>query len=300
MGGSVDDDDIENALAGIGSDWEPLDWLPAEGAMAIAGLAIHCRATSPTMTVHVKVYLPVGPNDPPPNKKRGSPERIARLHSRFQELEADNAIATVPIRALHQVHGALIVVMEAVTIIKQLFADDANTLRTETPRALRDLDTKERWLHFDVCPKNVGRSSDGNFCYLDLESMYRIGEKGAVVSDELTKVYRIPSELLAELAAELGSTDGLSPDLAARFQGHQLGRLAMDMVAGNELIGADVSSLAKQDPDQTDLWEQHLVQPLKGGKGIDVGTLADAIKAFINEDDDPKKPEEADGSDEPT
>ena len=66
MGGSVDDDDIENALAGIGSDWEPLDWLPPEGAMAIAGLAIHCRATSPTMTVHVKVYLPVGPDDPPP------------------------------------------------------------------------------------------------------------------------------------------------------------------------------------------------------------------------------------------
>ena len=275
----ITDADIEQALLDIGADWGPVEWLAAEGAMAAVGLAVHCRATSPDLSVHVKIYLHAESHGPSDYLRQGSAERIGRLFERFEELKDDDGIATVRIHGLHKSDDGLIVIMDRVTLIESLFDKDPDGLRADTPRALRELDTHQMWLHFDVCPKNVGRTQGGDFCYVDLESIYRVGERKVVVSEPLTKEHRIPSQLVAELVADLGSGDGLSRELAERFQNHQLARLAMDMCAGNELVGSDVESfLVNGKLDHADMWDKEFVQLVKRSQAPDPQLLAIAIE----------------------
>ena len=249
--------------------------------MSHAGLALHCRSTSPELTIHVKIYLPAQAGGTEDYMRQGSAKRIARLHDRFQELINEDGVATVPIHKLHHSDRGLMVFMECVAIIKNLFDDDPDAVRADTPRALRELDTGKLWLHFDICPRNVGRTSDGAFCYLDLESLYKVGEQHVPVSESLTKWYRIPGSMIDKLSAELQSEDGLSPELAETFQNYQLGRLAMDMFAGCELEGSDVEGLTKEKLDHADMWDEQFVQPVILGQAPDPKTLADAIDECV-------------------
>lgn len=285
MGGAFTDADIEKALLDVGSEWGTLEWLEAQGAMAIAGLALHCRVSSPKLSVHVKIYLRAEPHGDSSYLRQGSVERIARLHQRFQELMKDDEIENVRIRGLRYSDDGLIVIMDHVTIIESLFDQDPEGLRTEVSRALRELDTHQLWIHFDICPKNVGRTSEGTYCYLDLESIYRVGESRVPVSEPLTKLHRIPGELIQLLATELNASGGLSPELAERFQNHQLARLAMDMFAGDELEGADVEEiLTRAQLDHADMWHENVVQLVKRGQAPDPKELADAIEECVGRD----------------
>lgn len=284
MGDGFTDADIQHVLFEIGSGWGPVEWLPPDGAMAKVALALHCRATSPELSVHVKIYLPAEPHGTSDYLRQGSAERIARLYQRFQELMTEDEIESVPIHALHHSDDGLIVVMDRVTLVESLFDQDPDGLRAETPRALRELDTHQRWLHFDICPKNVGKTSGGTYCYVDLESLFRVGEVNVPVSETLSKWLRVPPDLQQELATELIADNGLSPELAERFQNHQLARLAMDMFAGNELAGADLETILEDiQLDHADMWDKHVVPLMKQGQAPDPKTLADAIEKCVDE-----------------
>ncbi len=284
MGDGFTEADIDKALLEIGSGWGPVELLPPDGAMAKVGLALHYRATSPELSVHVKIYLPAEPYGTSDYLRQGSAKRIARLYQRFQELMNGDEIGNVPIRALRHSDDGLIVVMDHITLVESLFDQDPDGLRADTSRALRELDTHRLWLHFDICPKNVGRTSKGTYCYVDLESLFRVGERSVPVSETLSKWLRIPPDLQGELATELNAGNGLSPELAERFQNHQLARLAMDMFAGGELEGADVEEiLAKGQLDHADMWDKHVVQLVKRGQAPNPKTLADAIEKCVGQ-----------------
>ena len=271
--------DIENALRTIGDGWGPLEEVTMGGMMENYGLALHYRARSPELSVHIKVYLPSGSGESLGHQRTGSPTRHARLRGKFESLQSNQGVSTVPIRLITFLCDCLIVVMDKVSSVGELLEHDTLAAQADAPTALRQLDTRGRWMHFDLCPDNVGRASDGQYCYIDLESVYEVGESGSVVSEPVTKVERLPDNLRSELEQQFTSKGGLSAEFAERFQNYQLARLAMDMCAGRILRGANISSLADTAPLNRSFWDRHFVSLAAQDAAPSPSELADAIES---------------------
>tara|TARA_R110002072_G_scaffold291182_2_gene459176 strand:- start:796 stop:1698 length:903 start_codon:yes stop_codon:yes gene_type:complete len=241
-------DRLTEALNRVGGGWATPVAQKPDGAQARAGRVSHYRSSNGSRRAHIKVYLASTEDDDKEDIKQASPERLARLKERFEAITAHPEIAAVPILDMSLHEEALIVVMEQYTPLSQVFGAGTQLPDVRAANALRELNTNEEWLHFDICPKNVAIDNEGRCFYLDLESVYLIGAGGADISTPMLKVHRTPEELRARLHKEIQSGGVVSRDLAVEFQNYQLARLALEIHFDQSLVGHNPAHMRTQIP----------------------------------------------------
>ncbi|MEQ1856173.1 MAG: hypothetical protein ABL963_06880 [Longimicrobiales bacterium] len=279
---SYAESDVRALLESFGHGWGEISEVDAGGAMAASLLAIHMNASSPDHNVHIKVYLVAENDGTDLYRKMGSPERLRRLHERFVKIRSATEVASVTIRALQfdEARGLVLIMDRVRTVADMLATEDLAVLRAGAPRMLRDLDPTDSWYHMDICPQNVGRTDDGSFCFLDLESLYPMGSSVVVVSLLMTK-YRAPHEVCLRVYAACRDKECLEPALASLFHAHQVSWLAAEMFLGCHLSQEDLLAIERLDPVNAAMWRSQFVEPMAKGAAPVPNELAVALEECL-------------------
>jgi hypothetical protein len=131
----------------------------------------------------------------------------ARLHQ-LQELA--DSIPLVPLFDVRLTAKGLMIAMEEVEPLRSVIErGEAYDLSLQVLKDLDpEADDRPRWLHFDICPMNIGVTSSGQCVFIDVESFYLADQGHFSVSVPAWKTFRAPKTLIDEVGQELGQQQG--------------------------------------------------------------------------------------------
>lgn len=159
--------------------------------------------------------------------------RLRELQERLQRLRAVDDIPLVPLLSVQLSDEGLLIAMAEVTPLQDLI--EQGVAYPLSRAVLRDLDPEKpgstRWLHFDICPRNIGVTPDGRCVLIDVDSMYLEDEGRYDISVPAWKPFRAPKNLVREVTDRLAS-GGVTRDLAIRKTTFEVILAAAECVLG--------------------------------------------------------------------
>ncbi|WP_157595335.1 hypothetical protein [Plesiocystis pacifica] len=180
--------------------------------------------------------------------------------------------------------SGLLIGMEQVTpLMSQIRAGE--TGRNDSVQVLRSLRSSEfgNWVHFDICPRNVGRRTSGEFVAIDLESLY-LGDGGQGVIDVSYPAFkhdRVPRHVL-RMCGKVSQGGMPLPQVQRKHDGEVV-VLAAECSLGLKAYNFDdagVEQWCAESPcsaDERDFWRRTLRRVLVNGD-FDLAELADELE----------------------
>ncbi len=218
-------------------EWADIQVRTPAGLMANRDWAIFARARwvrGGGKEAYLKFVVPAGSNAGPTTIDVTAADRLRRLHRRLIQLKGmGDSIPLVPLLVVQFMDRGLLIAMELVTTLQEMI-EEARA-RDLSVRLLRELDPSRpgapHWLHFDICPRNIGVLASGRCVLIDVDSMY-LEEAGAFeVSTFVWKPFRATPDLL-ERVNECIRDGRLGPDLASRKVQFEVALAAAECVLG--------------------------------------------------------------------
>jgi hypothetical protein len=161
------------------------------------------------------------------------PQHLDHLAARLERLR--HVVGIVPILRVDRSADGLLVVMEEVVQVDTLIKTQGTLTAEAAARLVRDLVRLDHWHHFDICPKNIGRRSDGSYMFIDLESLYLVdGHSHVDISVPACKTFRWPPSLEQRVLLELQSGNGLTAATAGLKQSFEITLAACESMLGNK------------------------------------------------------------------
>ena len=118
------------------------------------------------------------------------------------------------------------------TLHERIVRGDAYMLSSRVLRDLRPSEQSVSWLHFDICPQNIGVLPDGRCAFIDVESFYLEGEDRRYdVSLPAWKPFRALADLNDEVDAKLAGR-AVDRSLALRKVSFEVALAAAECVLG--------------------------------------------------------------------
>jgi hypothetical protein len=202
----------------------------------------------------IKYILAASPTAGETTRLLTGPQRIARLTQRLTALHA--AQSTIPVVPLFEVRlieetGGLLVAMADVQTLHSLIGRGMTDAGTAI-QVLEALDPKTcspQWIHFDICPENVGVYGDGRIVLIDVESIYfRDADRATCeVTTPAWKPFRAPGGLRDELGLAFSANRQLPLELLQKKQSFEVLLAATECVIGLFKPHGDVLTAAQVD-----------------------------------------------------
>jgi len=181
----------------------------------------------------IKFIVPAGSHAGPKTDLITGGGRLARLASRLVHIKAQgDDLPVVRLLEVSLSSSGLLVAMEEVTPLKDLI--DQGEAYQHSVRLLRDLDpfgARLPWMHFDICPKNIGITATGKAVLIDLESLYLKSSGAYDISVPAWKPFRAPPTLVNDVEVGL-ATGALGSELAMRKVRFEVALAAAECVLG--------------------------------------------------------------------
>jgi hypothetical protein len=148
---------------------------------------------------------------------------LKQLYAKLLELrKVQDSIPIVKIFEVSLNSHGLLVAMEEVRVLQNLIDQgDAEQFAVSVLRTFaRDGSTGKKWLHLDICPKNIGVRDDGTLAFLDLDSVYLESSTGYLVTVPAWKPFRAPDAIFRRVQDGLvqGTLDGPTAAQKVRFE----------------------------------------------------------------------------------
>ena len=164
-----------------GGEWTDLVIIDSAGGMMEGLGTVHATATyvrDGGRPAYIKCIRQRGESAGVETKVIAGPKRLERLAERIGDLKATKAMPVAEVLSvdLAQDLPALVVAMERVVPLVTMIQEGAVSRETAVQllRALASSQCKD-WIHFDICPKNVGVSATRGVVFIDLDSLYPVG-----------------------------------------------------------------------------------------------------------------------------
>lgn len=234
MSGTPKIDLAEHLPAG---EWADIHVLTPAGLMAHREWAVFARARwlrGGGKPAFVKFVVPAGSGAGDTSVVLTGSPRLARLKDRLLALRAlETSIPLVPLLDVQLTEEGLLIAMEEVTPLQSLI--ERGLAYDLSVRLLRDLDPEKpgapRWLHFDICPQNIGVLSSGRCVFIDVDSMYLEDQERFDVSAFVWKPFRAPQQLEDEVAEGCRAQD-IGRDIANRKVRFEVALAAAECILG--------------------------------------------------------------------
>lgn len=200
--------------------------------------------------------------------------RLEHVHDRLRAIKGHGAtLPVVPILVVELDDEGLLVAMDEVRPLQSLIErGDAHKYAT---RVLRDLDPTAgdvRWLHFDLCGRNVGVMDSGRVVLIDLESIYLDDAGQYDVTVPGWKPFRAPAKLVYDVQSALAAGAGVPRALAETKTTFEVVLTAAECVLGPLRLRAPVLQRAA-----VEAW----VAPFRGVDQV-AELFGNTILAFID------------------
>jgi hypothetical protein len=216
-------------------------------------------------------------------------ERLDAMWRRLEDFRADGMLPVVEIIATYRDDRGLLIAMEAVHTLHDLLETQLLT-RMEVAQLLRQLAPSDRWVHFDVCPRNVGRNERGRYVLIDLDSVYVSHSRGFDITLAAYKQQRLARAIDLRVQLELGNGRVLSAMTGRAKYVYELLLAALEALVGSAELFPLMLALSQEHgvSDAANvLVDAHrsarpLVAALIGvatGEAVDVPALADKLEA---------------------
>lgn len=159
----------------------------------------------------IKFIIPAGGQAGPDTEMVTGKARLRHLAERLKAVQIlGDAVPLVPLLQVKDAEGGLLIAMEQVEPLQNIV--DRGEAYALSVRLLRDLDPEAKgghsWLHFDICPMNIGVLPSGRCVLIDVESFYlqqRVGHYD--VSIPAWKPFRAPQGLERDVDEKLAAND---------------------------------------------------------------------------------------------
>ena len=222
-----------------GGEWADIETLDsAPGLMAGRKWAVLAKAKwhrKGGLPVFLKYMLPAGENAGPESKVFLGESHLAGLKTRLEGLkEMGGAVPLVTLHHLAHIADGLLIAMEQVTPLNEMIESGPN--RELSLRVLRDLDPEKgqaiKWLHFDICPMNIGVRGDGVCIFIDPESMYQLQEEKFQLSAPAWKPFRAPQAMEDAVHAGWAADKSIDQELATNKMRFEIALVAAECALG--------------------------------------------------------------------
>ena len=198
----------------------------AAGMMASRNWAILAKAKwlrGGGKPAFIKFIIPAGPQAGRSTLMVTSDTRLQDLHNRLLRLQqVGDAVPIVPLLEIRHTDDGLLIAMEEVTPLEELI--ERGEAYDLSQRILQDLDPEtdaaHRWLHFDICPRNIGVLPSGRCVLIDVESLYLEEGNRYRVTVPAWKPFRAPRQLVDDVNDKLekGAIDRVIAARKVRFE----------------------------------------------------------------------------------
>lgn len=200
-------------------EWINIEIIESEGMMAKYG-TIFARATNVRngKPAFLKCIPVAGSHAGESTREVVSSTRLKRIYDRIKKIQQFNEkiilVKKIPIPLVKifdiqylEEHSILFIAMEQIKVLKDVInsGEAGITLALNLISNLGsppDNDEFE-WHHFDICPSNIGITTEKQCCFIDPESLYLASENLYNISCPACKDFRMPSKLLERLLSAL-------------------------------------------------------------------------------------------------
>jgi hypothetical protein len=243
----------------------------------------------------IKFIIPAGSQAGSDTEIVTGGERLKRLCERLQAINAiGKAVPLVPLLEVRLTPRGLLIAMEEVTPLSNII--ERGESYDLSLQVLRDLDPESEgnpaWLHFDICPLNIGVLHDNRCVLIDVESFYlEEGGRHYDVSVPAWKYFRAPHFLVREVNEKLDLNDTDRP-LAVKKVGFEVALAAAECVLGpllpsrggftEALLESWVANADSGDP-AVEFWHKELQHLLRTGQVRPVRDMARRLEAALQQ-----------------
>jgi hypothetical protein len=240
----------------------------------------------------VKFIIPAGSDAGLDTEMVTGRERLKRLCERLQSIGSlGGTVPLVPLLEVKLTAKGLLIAMEEVRPLHEII--ERGESYSLSLRVLRDLDPeiqgRASWLHFDICPLNIGVLHNERCVLIDVESFYLEEGDRYDVSVPAWKSFRAPQFLREEVASKLagGTTDR---SLAIKKVGFEVALAAAECVLGplppsrgefdESLLDQWTKAAVSSDP-AVAFWRKELRSTLRTGQIRSIRELAQDLEAAL-------------------
>ena len=246
----------------------------------------------------VKFIIPAGAHAGLDTEMVTGKERLKRLCERLQFIsKLGSALPLVPLLEVKLTEKGLLIAMEEVRPLHEIIErGEGYGLSLQLLRDLDpEVDGRVPWLHFDICPLNIGVLQDGRCVLIDVESFYLEEGQGYDVSVPAWKSFRAPHFLREEVESKLAK-GGADRQLAISKVSFEIALAAAECVLGplppsrNEfddaLLEQWVREAVPSDP-AVGFWREELQDLLRTGQVRPIKEIARRLEAALRVGVDP-------------
>lgn len=166
----------------------------------------------------IKCFVKAGKDAGSSTKNLLNADRLKRLHERFQWLlKNDGCFPIAKVYDCLFYNEALVVSMEVVRPLSEIILANKGGIENAIS-LLSTLDPdrnilRDGWVHFDICPNNLGVDGNGNIVLIDHDSIYKIEERGFLVTTPACKDWRLPNNIYYGIIKDFQTQNNcLEPD----------------------------------------------------------------------------------------
>ncbi|NOK36516.1 hypothetical protein HMI49_25235 [Corallococcus exercitus] len=226
-----------------------------------------------------------------------SHKRLASLHQRLVKLQAlGPSIPLVPLLELKLSAKGLLIAMEEVTPLHDCI--ERGESYDLSLKILQDLDpalSSTPWMHFDICPQNIGITPNGRCTLIDVESFYLESTHRYNVTVPAWKSFRAPYFLAEEvdigLSAPHEEDEGFFPaELASRKINFEIALTAAECVLGplppnrgniTESLVINWANKASSSDPAVSFWKRELLKMVNTRTIPPIATLAQELDTAL-------------------
>ncbi|HEY2383962.1 MAG TPA: hypothetical protein VGK48_22525 [Terriglobia bacterium] len=223
-------------------------------------------------------------------------DRLKGVFDRLVSLQAFGlAIPLVPLFEVQLKAEGLLVAMEELEPLHDIIKrGEAYSLSL---KILEDLDPEKdkgpSWLHFDICPMNIGVLANGRCVLIDVESFYLEKDDVFQVSIPAWKPFRAPQDLVDKVQDQL-ATGSVDKSTAYLKQRYEIALAAAECVLGPLAPHGNLTSsvlktwLSAADPKDraVQFWARTLQAALDNGQIRPIRELHDELQSSLSEVED--------------
>ena len=180
----------------------------------------------------IKMIVPASPSAGRETDFVTGKARLKALSERLRKIQMlGSRVPIVPLLEIGLTDAGLMIAMEDVRPLSELI--EKGQAYDFSTRVLSDLDPAGKdWMHFDICPMNVGVSGNGKCVLIDVESLY-VAEGGSYkISVPAWKPFRVPEALKDAVEKKLLAGFDFDKDFAMRKVRFEVALVAAECVVG--------------------------------------------------------------------
>lgn len=227
-----------------------------------------------------------------------SPKRLKAICERAQNIKSfGSSIPIVPILDIRIIEpGILVQTLERVDIVADLIEQNKVSVELAVSilrnLAIRYQASNPTWIHFDICPRNVGVTKSGQVVFIDIESCYLGDGKGISITSLLTKEHLLYASLRDSLLEDYtGSPTPVCalPTLVKKYE-FEVALVAAQVTLGfptypnyptnsaEEWLNPWLQEAAKANPELSEFWQKCLEKETVLNVGINLERIADQLE----------------------